>query len=290
MATMPATVTAIRRLLKDEPAKLQLNGAIASTTSETVTVNSGETAKISAGVRLEHDDGSATGAEQRRVLSVTSTTVFEAERGYLGSTAVTHSDDTYLLIAPRFPYDEVVQAVNVTLDSTLYAKGVYDIIERTITSSATTDVYNAPNAATEELLGVYQFPASSDEPIWLKNFDRYPRNVATAHFATGKAFAIRENYGTPGTEIYYCNCKEKLTISTLTTAQERIVHFLAAAYLLDWETPKRLAGPTNQGDRSTRTGDYLQTANWFRQQAEELIMVERSNLRSVNPPKRVWIG
>ena len=290
MATLAATVTAIRRLLKDEPVKIQLDGSLGDTTTETVTVNSGETAKIQAGVRLEHDDGGTTSAEQRRVLAVSSVMVFTAERGYMNSTAATHADNSYLLIAPRFPYDEVAQAVNVTLDTTLYAKGVYDIVERTITSSATTDVYNAPNAATEELLGVYQFPSSSDEPIWLSNFDRYPRNVATAHYASGKSFAIRENYGVAGTEIYYVNSKEKLTVTTLSASQERIVQFLAAAYLLDWETPKKLAGPTNQGDRTVRTGDYLQTANWFRQQAEELIMVEKSNLRSVNPPKRVWLG
>src|SRR5688572_3812758 len=112
MATMAATVTAIRRLLKDEPVKIQLDGAIADTTTETVTVNSGETAKIQADVRLEHDDGGATSAEQRRVLSVSSVTVFTAERGYNGSTAATHADNSYLLIAPRFPYDEVAQAVN----------------------------------------------------------------------------------------------------------------------------------------------------------------------------------
>jgi hypothetical protein len=121
MATLATLIAAVRLELDDEPAKIQLNGAISSTTAETVVVNSGETDKLQAGMRLEHDD--ATG-ESRRVLSVTSTTNFEAERGYLGSTAATHSDNTYMLIAPRWRYDQVSRAITTAL-VTMFSKGIY---------------------------------------------------------------------------------------------------------------------------------------------------------------------
>lgn len=285
MATLAATVTAIRRLLKDEPTKLQLDGALSDTTTETVTVNSGETSKLAVGTRLEHDD--ATG-EQRRVLSITSTTQFTAERGYNGSTAATHSDNTYLLVAPRFPFDEIDQAIDVVIDSVLYGEGVYDVIERQLASSASSDHYNAPASTIEEILHVYQKPASVQEPINVTGFDPLPTNRDTSLFASGKSLHIWENAGTAGTDVYYLSCKEKYTLSTLSTTAERIVQFLACALLVEWEVPRRLAGPTNQGDRTVASRDFLGAAAYYREQANRLIRIERSNLRELHPLKFNW--
>jgi hypothetical protein len=287
VSTIPLTVTAIRRLLKDEPVRVQLGAAVVGSSDETVTLVAGDITKIQSGIRVEHDD--ATG-EQRRVLSVDGDNdEFEAERGYLGSTAASHSNSTYMVVSPRFPYDEVSQAINMVLDAELLSAGIYDILERTITSSATTNSYNSPSANVEEVLAVYQKTSSMSEPVWLIDFERYPRNVDTSLYGTGKMVTIRENLGVPGTDTYYLSTKEKLTITTLTTRQERIVQLLACANLIEWESVRRLAGPTNQGDRTVNVNQMAQTGSYYRSLARPLMKAEVSDLRSLNPPKKNWL-
>ena len=283
MATTSATVTSIRQLLKDNPVKLQLGAAQSDTTDETTTLIGADISKVQTGMTLEHDD--ATG-EMRRVLSVDQTaSTMEAERGYYGSTAATHSNSTYLLINPRFPYNEVTQCITRALD-VFYDEGVYDIIERELTSSATTDVYNAPAASIREVLSIAMKPTGFNEAVYISNFDPYPRNVDTDLYASGLSIRISEVYGTAGTDIYYLNCKEKLTISTITSEQERILHDLVCADLIETEVLKRLAGPTNQGDRTVRSSEFLQAAAIKRERAMRALRVQASNLRSLYPLKR----
>lgn len=286
MATTAGMVADIRLELDDEPVKLQLNGAIANTTEETVVVNTGETAKLQVGMRLEHDDASG---EERRVLSITDSTDFEAERGYLGSTAATHADDTYLLVQPRWRYRQVAEAIDVAL-AQLYGKGVYDIEHREVNSSASTNYYDLPNAGVVEVLGIYQLPSGFSEPYWLNDFSRYPLQTDTDDFASGFAIFIRENVGLAGTDVYHVLCKERLAIGTITSAQEAIVKWLACAELLDGREPRRLGGPTNQGDRTVRPAETQRSSAWYRAKADELIMTEKQDLRSRVPARRNWIA
>jgi hypothetical protein len=286
MATLATMVADVRLELDDEPAKVHLNGAIANTTEETVVLDSGQTSKLQVDVRLEHDD---TSGEERRVLSITSTTDFEAERGYRGTTAATHSDDTYLLIAPRYSYNQISEAITVALNQ-VWTKGVYNIVERAFTSSATTDYYNLPASTVKEILAVYQFPSTETEPTWLHNFSKYPLVVDTDDYAAGYAIWIRENIGVAGSEQYNIICKEPLAVTDLSTQQEPIVKWLACAELLDGREPRRLGGPTNQGDRTVRPGETQRSSAWYRAKAEELIMGEKSDLRSRYPARRNWIG
>lgn len=289
--TMALTVAAVRRLLKDAPVKVQLGAAQSDTTDETTTLVAGNITKLQVGVRLEHDDGATTGAEQRRVLSLDPANAqFEAERGFNGSTAATHLNSTYMLIAPRFPYDDCVQAINTVLDGDMPTLGIYDIIERTITQSATTDAYEKPASTTREILSVYQFPASSDEPVYMQNFSRYPKNVATAFYSTGEYIYIRDPVGIAGTDPFYVNCLESLSISTITDRQALITQYLTCAHLLESEVPKRLAGPTNQGDRTVRSSEFLTAASYWRERAKPFISAEKSDLRLRNPNKKVWLA
>jgi hypothetical protein len=283
MATTAATVTSIRQLLKDNPVKLQLGAAQSDTTDETTTLIGADISKVQTGMTLEHDDASG---EMRRVLSVDQTaSTFEGERGYYGSTAATHSNSTYLLVNPRFPYNEVTQCITRALD-TFFDKGVYEINEREITSSATTDVYNSPSTSIREILSVAMKPSGFTEAVYISNFDPYPRNVDTDLYASGQSIRISEVYGTAGTDVFYLNCKEKLTISTISSEQERIVHDLVCADLMEVEVHKRLAGPTNQNDRTIRSSEFLQAAAVRRARANEALNVQASNLRSLYPLKR----
>lgn len=292
MTTMAVTVAKIRRILADNPVRLHLNGALADTTDETVTLDSTDIAKVQVGQLLEHDDGGATSAEQRQVISVDSTnSQFEAYRGFNGSTAATHADNSFMLINPRFPYDTVAEAVNAVLDTELFENGIYDLIEHQVTSNSDGSAdYNAPASTCEEFMAVYQLISGMTAPEWFPStaFSRYPTNVDTSLYSNGKVFWIKQNLGTPGTDIFYVSCAERLTISTLTSTQERIVQFLACAYLMEWSDARRIQGPTNQGDRTVRPNQAVQTGAYYRNLAGPIMASERSRLRKLNPPAKVW--
>jgi hypothetical protein len=286
MTTLASMIADVRLELDDEPAKVHLNGAISSTSEETVVLDSGETSRLQVDVRLQYDD---TSGEEIRVVSITSTTDFECERGYRGTTAATHLDNAYLLIAPRYSYNQISEAITVALNQ-VWTKGVFNTVERAVTSSSSTDYYNLPASTVKEILGVYQFPTADAEPTWLSHFGKYPLVMDTDDFASGYAIWIRENIGVAGTEVYNIICKEPLTITDLSTQQEPIVKWLACAELLDGREPRRLGGPTNQGDRTVRPGETQRSSAWYRAKAEELIMGEKSDLRSRYPARRNWIG
>jgi hypothetical protein len=282
---MPLTVLNIRRILRDEPARDKLAAAIVNTTD--VTFVPANPSLYRQGLRIEFNDGDAPGpgAEQTHVSSVDPDTplITMLARAMYSSTATTHLIDTQILMEPRYPYDLVSQAVNTVLDSELFTEGIYEIVEHQITPHLGTEGpdYDAPSVNCEEWLSVYQIPPGAIEPWYLGGFSKLPKNVDTADYPTGKLFAIWENAGIPGdaASAYRVNCKHRLAIDTISPQQERIVQLLACAHLMEWSEPRRLQGPTNQGDRTVRPLDGVRLAADYREKAKRLINLERAYLR-----------
>jgi hypothetical protein len=289
MTTMALTVAAVRKILNDRPVEDLLGAAVASDSTTAITPT--DVTLYAKGNVWEFADGTD-GAEMYLVRSVDDATpVLAVKRGHEDSTAVTHSNGAVMVKDPRFRYNTVAQAVNTTLDASLYEDGVYDLIEHQVTSNSDgSQDYNAPASTCEEFLAVYQKLSTMDAPEWFgsSQFTRYPKNVDTSLHSNGKVFFIKLNLGTPGTDIFYITCAHRLTITTLTATQERIVQWLACAYLLEWTEPRRTAGPTNQGDRTVRPGQAVGTAAYYRQLAERTIAAEKARLRKLNPPKKEW--
>lgn len=286
---MALTAKAVRKILGDRPVEDYLGAAIASEGATSMTPT--DASLYAKGNVWEFDDGAA-GAEMVLVRSVdTATPSITIKRGHEGSTAATHSNGTVLFLNPRFRYDTIAQAVNTALDVDLFENQVFDLIEHQVTSNSDgSQDYNAPATGCEEFLAVYQLTATMSAPEWFGSswFTRYPKNVDTSLYANGKVFFINRNLGAAGTDIYYVTCKHRLDITTLTATQERIVQWLACAYLLEWSEPRRLQGPTNQGDRTVRPGQGVGTAAYYRQLAKEAIAAEQARLRKLNPPKKEW--
>ena len=287
MATLAATITAVRRILNDFPVAIHLNGAIGDTTTETFIVDAADIRQVSVGQRLEHDDGGTTSAEQRLVYAVDPDTfTVSAYRGAFGSTAATHADNSFVLVDPRFPYDTVAQAVNQCLDYDLYPQ-VYEIVEHQVTSSATSHAYNAPATACEKWLDVYQRTVSTNVPTRSGiSYSVYKQNVDSALWANG----VFEIYGgkADGSEKFYVNCAHRIAIGTLIARQERLVHYCSVAHLLEETNPRRLAGPTNQGDRSVKPGAELQSAGWYWDRFYRMRRGEEKWLRQQVPPREVF--
>jgi len=286
MTTIAAQVKIIRRLLQDEPLTDVLGASIAAAGTTTMTVT--DVTKFAIGQWWEFDDD--TGDVVYVSAVNTSTSVCAIRRNYRGSTGAAHSNAAVLAKAPRFQYDTVSQAINTVLDADLDGENIYDLIEHQITSSATTSYYEAPSTSCEMFMDVYQKTAGMLSPrrraLW---YSPMPTNADTSLYTNGKYFVIQGNYGIPGTDLYFVTCRHPLAIGTLTAAQERIVQFLACAYLLEWTEPHRLAGPNNQGDTTVRPGDANRTAAYWRALAEEQMSKEQFRLRTLFPPQRRFV-
>ena len=116
MATLASLVRDIRNLVEDRPASTQLNGAITDTTGTTMTVDDAKL--IRAGVVYEFDDGGATGAEL--VYSDSGGTLTPTiRRGWEGSTAATHLDNTVILVDPKYRYNKIKLAIEKVLNTDL---------------------------------------------------------------------------------------------------------------------------------------------------------------------------
>jgi hypothetical protein len=283
MTTMALTVSAIRRMLKDTPVEDPLAVAVTDTTTPTISVT--DIGLYGAGQVVETDDGTDS-AEQFYIRSVdTVNTQIVVKRGHNGSTAATHSLATPILIKPRFPYDEVAQAVNTTLDVDLYANDVFDVVEHAITSSAISDTYDKPTTECLKPLSVAQRVTATEEPTYLTKFNRRYYNADPSVFPTGGYIVFSGNYGLAGTDLYYLNCAHKFTIGTLTEGPERGVQMMACAYLLTWEDIRRTAGPVNQGDRTVRPLDSSRLgAAFFREQAMRVFRDEAAQIKQTLYP------
>lgn len=281
---LPTTIAAIRATLQDNPPEDYLGAAVVDDTATTWTVTT--IGLYNVGTVIEVQDGT-TGAEQVLVRSVdTANTQVVVKRGHNGSTAVAHANGTLLLIKPRWTYNRVAQAVNDALASDLYINDVFDVVEHQVTSSATSDVYNAPSTSCLKPLDIYQVINTGDEPQHLRNWSKRYTNVDTSLYSNGAYFTIRENVGVAGTALYYVNCAHRLTISTITPSQEPLIHALACWRLLKWEDPKRTAGPTNQGDRTVRPLDSTRLSAAFKDEADRLMRDEAALIKQTLPPKR----
>jgi hypothetical protein len=183
----------------------------------------------------------------------------------------------------------VTQGINYVIDAELYGEGIYLEATHTVPSALNSDEYEVPTAAIEEVMAVSQKPAGDTTISQLSDYSAYPTKVSTALYTNGAVIYIYENVGTPGTDPYYINTKERHTLATCSGRVARIVELLAASHVLDWEGASRLAGPTNQGDRTVAPMDHPRMAAQLREQAMRMIRAERANLRSFQPSGRNFI-
>jgi hypothetical protein len=283
MTTMALTVAAIRRMLKDAPVEDPLAASVTDTTGIIVTVTN--IGLYAVGQVVEPDDG-ATGAEQWYVRSVdTVNSQIGVKRGHNGSTATTHNLGTTLLLKPRFPYDEIAQAVNFALDVDFYPNDVYEVVEHAITSSATTNTYQKPTASCMVPLSLSQQLDPTDEPLYLRGWTKRYYDIDIALYSTGGYIAITGNYGVAGVDVYYLNCAHRLTIGTVTDSQARGLEMMACYYLLTWEDIRRTAGPTNQGDRTVRPLDSSRLgAAFYKDRADQILRDEANIIKQTLPP------
>ena len=194
---MAAVSTLIDRIYRDflnKPDDLsafsRLDGAISSTTSTSVVYEAGlfsseEENLLGSGALIE------IGQELMLVTAAnTSTRTLTVSRGYAGTTAATHADETNIFINPTFPRKSVYDAVSDNI-SRLYPS-LYNVTTTNVTSNST---YQEVPASTVEVLTSYVQNSTGDQYTsagiqLLRDFPPSSTNTAVQFFNTSNGKTV----------------------------------------------------------------------------------------------------
>ena len=191
-------------------------------------------------------------------------TVSPYGRGYLGTTAATHTADTKVTISPTFPRYVVKKAINDTINaigSTIFAAKV-----TTFTFNAAQTTYDFDDLNIQNILTImWQSVGPSQEWIPVRRWSWDSKADATAFGATAQTVTIGD-YITPGrtVKIVYATDPEPFTtnaqdFSTQTGLPNscKDVIVLGASYrLLTYLDPARAAQVSPQADETDSKRPY----------------------------------
>lgn len=135
----------VERELRLRPVVDRLDGAIASTTATSFVLERGSAGGAPMMVEVDNE------AIWVPTYTASTRTASAVHRGYLGTTAATHSTAAEVRINPRFTIVEVNDAINDTVER-LSSVGLYRMLTTTATYSSAYDGYGLPAAAID----VYQ--------------------------------------------------------------------------------------------------------------------------------------
>ena len=194
MAAVSTLVDRIYRDFLNKPDDLsafsRLDGAISSTTSTSVVYEAGlfsseEENLLGSGALIEIDQ------ELMLVTAAnTSTRTLTVSRGYAGTTAATHADETNIFINPTFPRKSVYDAVSDNI-SRLYPS-LYNVTTTNVTSNST---YQEVPASTVEVLTSYVQNSTGDQYTsagieLLRDFPPSSTNTAVQFFNTSNGKTV----------------------------------------------------------------------------------------------------
>lgn len=123
----------------------------------------------------------------------TTTKTLTVQRGYLGSTAATHSSGAIVYVNSKFPAFSIFQALNADLDD-LSQNGVYQIVNKEITFNAAVMGYDLGVTATDiiDVLAVRaNIPGPSQDWVPINRW-RLDQAANTTDFTTGFSLTLLE--------------------------------------------------------------------------------------------------
>ncbi len=192
-------------------------------------------------------------------------TVSPYGRGYLGTTAATHTIDTKVTVAPIFPRDSIKKAIN----DTIHAVGgsIYATKQTTFTYNAAITTYEFENLNIENILSIsWQDIGPSKEWIRVKRWDFDPFADVTTWGASSQTVTIGDVIIAGRTvKVMYATSPAVFTatnqdFSTQTGLSETVkdVVILGAAYrLLQYLDPARAAQYSPQADEIDANAKFL---------------------------------
>ena len=289
MAAVSTLVDRIYRDFLNKPDDLsafsRLDGAMSDTTGTTLVYESGlfsseEENLLGNGALVEVDQ------ELMLVTSAnTSTRTLTVSRGYAGTTAATHADETNVFINPTFPRKSVFDAVADNIVR-LYPS-LYNVTTTNVTSNST---YAEVPASTVEVLTSYVQNASGEQYTsagieLLRDFPPSTTNTAVQFFNTsnGKTvhLVVKRKFVRPTAET-----DDLATTCLISNEYEQIVMVGAVADIvgatdIDATTQEFITEKLAQENYPVGSGERLRNA--LLRLRSLLIDEARGNLRSLYP-------
>jgi hypothetical protein len=191
-------------------------------------------------------------------------TVSPYGRGYLGTTAATHTADTKVTISPTFPRYVIKKAINDTINaagSTIFAAKV-----TTFTFNAAQTTYDFDGLNIQNILTImWQSVGPSQEWIPVRRWSWDSKADATAFGATSQTVTIGD-YITPGRTVkvvyatdpepFTTNAQDFSTQTGLPNSCKDVIVLGASYRLLTYLDPARAAQVSPQADETDSKRPY----------------------------------
>jgi hypothetical protein len=186
-------------------------------------------------------------------------------RGYLGSTAVTHTADTKVTISPTFPRTSVKRAINDTIRS--LGANIFAVKSTSFTFNAAQSTYAFNNLNIKNIITVsWQSIGPSQEWVPIRRYDFDSTADTTAFGAYAQTITLGADAPMPGRtvrvvyaadpEAFTTNAQDYVTQTGLPEST-RDVAILGAAYrLLSFLDPARAAQTSPQADETDSKRPY----------------------------------
>lgn len=183
-------------------------------------------------------------------------TVAPYGRGYLGSTAATHSADSQVIIAPTFPKNVVKKAINDTIRG--LGANIFAVKSTSFTFTAARNTYAFNDLNIKNIITVsWQSTGPSKEWVPLRRWD-FESTADTTEFGSGAQLITLGEYPMPGRTVrvvyatdpvaFTDNSQDYATQTGLPESTRDVVILGAAYRLLSFLDPARAAQTTAQAD------------------------------------------
>jgi len=192
-------------------------------------------------------------------------TVSPYGRGYLGTTAATHTLDTKVTISPTFPKSAIKRAINDTIRS--LGASIFAVKSTTFTFSAAVNTYAFNNLNIKNILTLsWSDIGPSKEWIPIRRWDFDSIANSTAFGAGAQTVTLGSDSPMPGRtvkvvyatdpEVFTTNAQDYATQTGLPESTRDVVILGAAYRLLSFLDPARAAQVSPQADETDSKRPY----------------------------------
>jgi hypothetical protein len=192
-------------------------------------------------------------------------TVSPYGRGYLGTTAATHTLDTKVTISPTFPKSAIKRAINDTVRS--LGASIFAVKSTTFTFSAAVNTYAFNNLNIKNILTLsWSDIGPSKEWVPIRRWDFDSIANSTAFGAGAQTVTLGSDSPMPGRtvkvvyatdpEVFTTNAQDYATQTGLPESTRDVVILGAAYRLLSFLDPARAAQVSPQADETDSKRPY----------------------------------
>jgi hypothetical protein len=207
----------------------------------------------------------------------------EVDRGQDGTTASEHTEDTPLLIRPRFTNAEILDRVVSIVETELYPH-VWLAGESSLDYQASTEYFEPIVPDIEEIDYAYQLSGGNRYPLQV---DFLSRTLADdANFPNGAITVV--DALADATKIYFAY-KARPTIGSLSGALENLTIMATTADMVMAEEAAHVGGDTSAVQRRVEDGSRLRAGAVLWDRFEAARAQERIRLQSEEQERRAHI-